>query len=223
MGLLARAEDNLVDYDSMTIQELLALDESLTWVFAGDSITHNADYTSGMNSYADYFEQRLYELGRDGDAVINTAWGGATVKYYLPTNTTSGQGVDDFVTNYKPDVVFLKLGMNDRRSAASVEAFMADYRTVLDAIYAAGKEDGKIPKIILLSTTPRSSDTIYNKDQTNDDTCWPWANAVEELAEEYGLIFVDLMTAFVEEALVLGDDYHHTFFSAASDGATHPN
>ena len=48
------AENN---FDAMTIEQILSQDKSITWVFAGDSITHNAGWSGGMNSYSEWFEQ----------------------------------------------------------------------------------------------------------------------------------------------------------------------
>ena len=59
-GLTVLAADiGVTDYSGKTVTELLNSDENLTWVFAGDSITHNATFTAGMNSYAEWFEQYL--------------------------------------------------------------------------------------------------------------------------------------------------------------------
>ena len=74
---------NLKDYHSMTMEEIFALREDLTWVVTGDSITHNTSFTQGMNSYTEWFEQYLDMTGRGGDTIINTGWGGAVIQDFL--------------------------------------------------------------------------------------------------------------------------------------------
>ena len=39
------------DYHSMSISQILNLGEDLTWVFTGDSITHNGSWTAGYNGW----------------------------------------------------------------------------------------------------------------------------------------------------------------------------
>ena len=81
--------DGITDYDAMDMQTILESDTSLTWVFAGDSITHNGKWTQGMNGYAEWFEQYLYDINRNNDSVINTAWGGADI---LDFQTAENEG-----------------------------------------------------------------------------------------------------------------------------------
>ena len=117
------ADGDIKDYDAMTMEQILASDESLTWVITGDSITHNGGWTAGLNSYGEWMEQYLYDSGRGDDSVMLTGWGGAaTDDFQTAANTNSGQGtkadpgmgIENFITKYNPDVITIKLGMNDR-------------------------------------------------------------------------------------------------------------
>lgn len=218
------------DLHSMRMEEILSLDDSLTWVFTGDSITHNGSWTQGMNGYAEWFEQYLIAAGRGNDSVINTAWGGADIQDFLPLSDTPrgngmiadpGMGIEQFITKYNPDVVFVKLGMNNR--GMSDEDFRTYYELMLKGIYAAGEENGKIPKVIILTSTPVSGDSIYNMEQTDYDSTWRIRDNLEQIAADWGLLFVDLQTAFTQEALVLGSDYAYTFYTDPSDGGLHQN
>lgn len=229
-----------MDYNRMTIEELLDSETALTWVFTGDSITHNANWTQGMNSYSEWFEQYLYDTGRRDDSVILTAWGGSET-YDFQTQETenstkgtdndifngqgsradAGMGLEQMVLKYNPDVVFIKLGMNDGNK--DQETFEKYYNQMLDDIYASGAENGKKPKIVILSPTPHSGETIYSKEEEDKDSSYRFRNYLKGIAEERGVLFCDLATAFMEEALALGADYSHTFFSDPSDGAIHPN
>lgn len=220
----------LKDYHSMSMKEIFTSKEDLTWVMTGDSITHNGSWTQGMNSYSEWFEQYLYDIGRGDDAVINTAWGGADILDFLYEKDTPkgngvkadpGMGLEQFITKYNPDVVTIKLGMNNRDMTTA--NFVRYYKMMLEGIYAEGKKNGKIPKIIILTPTPLSGETILDQEQEDRDSCWRFQKCLKEIAEEYDLLFVDLMTAFTTEATVLGDEYRATFFVDPSDGGIHPN
>ena len=189
----------LKDYHSMSMDEILNASENLTWVFAGDSITHNGSWTQGMNSYSEWFEQYLLIADREDDAVINTGWGGADIQDFLYYDDTpkgngaksdAGMGLEQFITKYNPDVVFVKLGMNNR--AMSTAEFAKNYKLMLDGIYAEGKKNGKIPKIILITPTPLAGETLLNQDRTDQASCWRFQKCLKQIAKEYDLLFVDL-------------------------------
>ena len=219
-----------VSYHDMSMSQLLALEEDLTWVFTGDSITHNGGWTGGYNDYAAWFEKYLYDIGRGDDTLINTAWGGAAIDHFQPTRSgDDGMGLEQFVTKYNPDVVFIKLGMNNR--TMSDGDFASKYNAMLDGIYAAGEANGKKPKIILLSPTPLSgefgiSSGEFGSDPTTYgyyDSVKRFSNTLSIIASQRGLQFVDLRQAMVDESAVMGDSFHYTFFSDPSDGLIHPN
>ena len=235
------------DYDAMTIPEILEEDKSLTWVFAGDSITHNAPWSGGRNSYSEWFEQYLYDIGRGDDSVVLTAWGGASAYDFQPEGekyiglqsggetygelvgkNDPGATLEHMITKYNPDVVFIKLGFNSRSSYT--ENIVGSYNKMLDELYEDAAELGKKPKVVLLSPTPAVNETYYD-DQVHTETrtreVLDSVKRVRDLyagiAEERGLDFCDLRTAFIEESLRLGEDYSRTFYSDSSDGAVHPN
>lgn len=223
-----------VDVDAMSWEEIFAGGDALTWVFAGDSITHCGNWSQGMNSYSEWFEQYLYDAGRRNDSVILTAWGGADIYDFQTVENTPGDngaannpgmGIEQFITKYNPDVVFIKLGMNDRYKDNAT--FLQYYQQMLSSTYELCLAQGKIPKIVLLSPTPVSGDSAYNRDEGQNEadssTTWRQRDLIAQIAADNGLTFVDLQTAFTSEALTLGADYHRTFFSDPSDGALHPN
>lgn len=233
---LAKAGE-IKDYDAMSISDILESDEELTWVFAGDSITHNATFTAGMNGYGEWFEQYLNASGRDEDSVIISAWGGADIYDFQTKENTPlgsgtydypGMGLENFVTKYNPDVVFIKIGMNDRYK--TTEEYTKYYNMMLDSIYSICKSEyGKVPKIILLTPTPTAAESVYDDMnaastvEENWDSTLRHCNTVKAIAKERGLISVDLREAFMDEQLRLGDDYFATFFRDPSDGGIHPN
>lgn len=224
------APEELTDYHAMTMEEILRTEEPLTWVFAGDSITHNAVWSQGMNSYSEWFEQYLYEIDRRDDSVVLSAWGGADIyDFQTYENTPSGNGakadpgmgLENMITKYDPDVVFIKLGMNDR--GKTQETWESYYNLMLDGIYEKGAENGKKPKIVLLTPSPLSGETIYNTEEEDTDSVWRFQRYLTGIAAERGLLLCDLVTAFTQEAVALGSDYASTFFTDPSDGGIHPN
>lgn len=235
-GTVQAADATAKDYNSMTMEQILDSNESLTWVFAGDSITHNGSWSQGMNSYSEWFEQYLYDINRGDDSVVLTAWGGADIydfqyKENTPGNNgatnNAGMGLENMITKYNPDVVFIKLGMNDR--GKTTEEFEKYYNMMLDGIYTEGAKKDKIPKIVILTPTPLSGENLYD-DSVNpnpsyriQDNTLRHRNALEKIASERGLLFCDLRTAFLEEQIRLGEDYRRTIFSDPSDGGIHPN
>ena len=220
----------LKDYHSMTMEEIFAQKEDLTWVITGDSITHNGSWTQGMNSYSEWFEQYLYMTGRGDDSVFNTGWGGADIQDFLYEKDTPkgngvfadpGMGLEQFITKYNPDVVTIKLGMNNR--SMSDADFIKYYNKMLDGIYAEGKKNGKIPKVVIITPTPMSGETLTNQEQTDKDSCWRFQRILENIAQERELLFVDLQTTFCTMATQMGGDYRATFYIDPSDGGIHPN
>ena len=221
----------LRDYHSMTMEEIFDLNEDLTWVMTGDSITHNGSWTQGMNSYSEWMEQYLYMIGRGDDSVINSGWGGADIRDFLYDHETPngngakadpGMGLEQFITKYNPDVVTIKLGMNNR--SMSDADFIKYYNMMLEGIYAEGKKNGKIPKVIILTPTPMSGENMTNQDQTDEDSCWRFQRILQKIANERELLFVDLQTAFCTTSTQMGGgEYRSTFYIDPSDGGIHPN
>lgn len=221
----------LKDYHSMTMEEIFDLNEDLTWVMTGDSITHNGSWTQGMNSYSEWMEQYLYMIGRGDDSVINSGWGGADIRDFLYDHETPngngakadpGMGLVQFITKYNPDVVTIKLGMNNRSMSDS--DFIKYYNMMLEGIYAEGKKNGKIPKVIILTPTPMSGENMTNQDQTDEDSCWRFQRILQKIAGERDLLFVDLQTAFCTASTQMGGgEYRSTFYIDPSDGGIHPN
>lgn len=238
--IVARA--GITDYDSMSISEIMSSQNDLTWVFVGDSITHNATYTAGMNGYAEWFEQYLNSHQRSGDTLVITAWGGADIyDFQTDANTVgsngikedAGMGIYNMITKYNPDVISIKIGMNDRYK--TTDEYVTYYQKMLDSIYDICKTQyNKIPKIIINTPTPISSENMYDDskaesmDESNWDSTLRHCKALESIVKKYNdggkhQIFCNLREAFVDAQLQLGDDYFATFFRDPSDGGLHPN
>ena len=241
--------DGIVDYDAMDVQTILKREDSLTWVFAGDSITHNNQWTQGMNSYVEWFEQYLYDIKRNNDSVINTAWGGSDIlDFQTEENTTgtngtasdAGMGIENFITKYSPDVVFINVGMNDRDQ--TTEDFKSRYETMLASLYEISyKTNKKIPKVVMIAPTPVSSENVYddlwdskqdkNSQTASDehyDSTLRLRNALNDIVTAckeggYQVLFSDFRSGFLNKAVEIGVDYSHMFFTDPADGIIHPN
>ena len=217
-----------VNYDELSMSQIINRDEKLTWVVAGDSITHNGSWSEGMTSWGEWIEQYVYDIGRTHDTVVVNGWGGAKLDHYQPGYTGDvGMGTNNFITKYNPDVVFIKLGMNNRPDSKST--FTTKYKAILDEIYRAGEANGKAPKVVLLTSTPLAGETATDLDYPGQDSVNRQVAWMNEMVASYNsangrhIQVVDLRNAFVAERDVLGDDWYSTFFFGPSDGAIHPN
>lgn len=162
----------------LRIREWLAdLATPLTWVFTGDSITHGAFHTYGQRDYTELVSERLrWELGRSRDCIIKTGVSGWKIGNLL-------QEMDRNVLRHAPQIVSINLGMNDcNGGAGDVANFKASYRTALDRIVS--QTDAAL---ILHAPNPIIT--------AKDDPLWKdlpfFAEAVRELASEYGTVLVD--------------------------------
>lgn len=103
----ADAPSNRGKADYALMQALTARKEPVTWVFAGDSITHGCMHTDYLRNYQEHFTQALKATPeRARDTVVNTGVSGATTRELM-------EYFNAWVADYQADVVFLCFGMND--------------------------------------------------------------------------------------------------------------
>jgi acyl-CoA thioesterase-1 len=124
------------------VKKVLASERPAKWLFYGDSITHGALHTFGQRDYVELFSERVrYELGRSMDVVINTAISGNTTRDLLET-------FDWRVAQFKPEVVFIMVGMNDcnKLNHVDAETFRANLRELVHKI-------DHLPALPILQTT----------------------------------------------------------------------
>jgi acyl-CoA thioesterase I len=123
--------------------ELLSRPRPVTWLFTGDSITQGAVHTRGHRDYTQLFKERLGELGRNEDVVINTAVGGKTV-------TWCAQEVHDRVLRFEPQAVFCMFGTNDSAAGGEgLSGFTHAYERLIGALRGAS-----IMALVLQTPTP---------------------------------------------------------------------
>ena len=124
------------------IIELLNKEEPLTWIFYGDSITHGGLHTMGWRDYTEIFAERVrYEMERVQDIIINSAIRGNTTRDLI-------EGFEWRVGRFKPDIVFIMIGMNDSNDQRSVD--ITEYSRNLNEIVKYIQNIGAIP---ILQTT----------------------------------------------------------------------
>ncbi|WP_255307044.1 GDSL-type esterase/lipase family protein [Paraliobacillus sp. PM-2] len=116
-GIPVNSSQLELDSLAQAIKDKFKSNESIKWLFAGDSITHGALWTFGYDSFPQLFEKRIRtEMGRTSDIVINTGVSGATTTEFLANKQLR-------LNRYNPDVVFVMFGMNDVTSGMSTMEF----------------------------------------------------------------------------------------------------
>jgi len=116
------------------VKTLLSRKEPVKWLFYGDSITHGALHTWGWRDYTEHFRERVrFELGRTMDIVLNTAISGNTTADLLESFPWRAE-------SFKPDAVFVMIGMNDsvpeHALAISPEQFVKNLELLADKFAA---------------------------------------------------------------------------------------
>lgn len=160
------------------IQERLASDKPITWLFMGDSITHGALWTYGYDDFTELFEKRLRnEMGRTGDIIINTGVSGATTEEFL-------QNKDSRCFRYDADIVFIMLGMNDCVTL-SVELFEANLKETI-------KEIREVNEIAILMTPNVAPGRLH--------VLPPYIEAIRKVAKEENVMLIDHFKEWGERA-----------------------
>lgn len=190
-------------------------DDSLTWLFMGDSITHGAAYTLGQDTVAQSFEKYLKDdLKRSKDIVINTAVSGATVNGANEKDTDSStlKHIQARLNDYNPDVISIMLGTND--IVRTREFYKTNLKTLVD------KAKEKTDIVVLRSPLP----TQWTD---RDPKCKEFTEVMKEVAYERDCIFIDQYTPFydiVSKYPYMYQDQYHIYGDnwAFTKGALHP-
>ena len=112
--------------------ELLDREGPVTWLFCGDSITQGARHTRGLRDYTQLFRERLGEMARNEDIVLNTAVGGWSLAALEPR-------LEERILRHRPNVVLLMFGTNDAAAGrGGLDAFTGRYDAILGRIRDAG-------------------------------------------------------------------------------------
>ncbi|WP_299276510.1 SGNH/GDSL hydrolase family protein [uncultured Georgenia sp.] len=109
-------------------RELVQAAEPRTWSFIGDSVTAASWHTWGGRGYPELFHERLRELGRVRDVVVNAAVSGWRVE------DLDGD-LEHVCLRHHPHAVVIGTGLNDTKGGADgVGAFVSTYRRVVERI-----------------------------------------------------------------------------------------
>ncbi|MEW1953971.1 SGNH/GDSL hydrolase family protein [Terrabacter sp. NPDC080008] len=171
--------DEYARRDADRIREILS-GPPVTWVFLGDSITQGVKHTHGHRGYVEHFTERVRgELGRLGDAVVNSGVSGATTEDLLPEfHWRAGR--------FAPDVVFVLFGTNDMVAG---EDGVRGFRYRLDQIVQRSRDVGAT---VVLQTPP----PVLDEGQRNPHLLGLYAQAVREVADDLGVLLVDHLAAW---------------------------
>ena len=194
--------DEYARRDADRLREILS-GPPVTWVFLGDSITQGVKHTHGHRSYVEHFTERVRgELGRRGDAVVNSGVSGATTEDLLPEfHWRAGR--------FAPDVVFVLFGTNDMVAG---EDGVRGFRYRLDQVVQRSRDVGAT---VVLQTPP----PVVDEGQRNPRLLALYAQAVREVADDLGVLLVDHAAAWQAAAAGAGAEVAP---SGWLDDAFHP-
>lgn len=183
-----------------TIKQLLRSPEPVKWLFYGDSITHGALHTLGQRDYTELFAERVrFELGRVMDVVINTAISGNTTRQLL-------EGFEWRVTQFRPHVVFLMIGMND--CSALNDLSLEQFESNLNEL--AERTEALDARLVLQTTCPILPGTAPDREPHFDG----YMDAIRRVASQRGHPLIDHTKFWHEHA-----DRHFFWMS----NSFHPN
>lgn len=184
------------------IKNIIARKEPIIWVFTGDSITHGALHTYGWRSYVEHFQERVrFEMRRYTDIVINSGISGDTMKGILARDEWR-------IFQFKPNVVSLKIGMNDCKDGENGLSFFKD--SLKKLIEKTQKQ-----KIILLLNTPNLIQ--FELDKTRQSLPL-YVEAIREIANEYKIPLTDHYEHWLKETKGAA-----RLQMWLNDGSIHPN
>ncbi|MGO1973120.1 MAG: SGNH/GDSL hydrolase family protein [Propionibacteriaceae bacterium] len=173
-------------HDSGPIADLLRRmsdNAPMTWNFIGDSVTAAGWHTFGHRGYVELINERLRELWRRSDIVINAGHSGWQVEQLR-------DDLDRIALRFSPDVTVIGVGINDtKKGADGTVQFKESYRQVVSRLRAAGVQH-------VISQTPNTS--LPTAPDHVLDHLHHYVAATRELADELGTILIDHHLAWQE-------------------------
>jgi lysophospholipase L1-like esterase len=159
------------------VKALLISEKPVKWIFCGDSITHGALHTFGCRDYVEIFAERVrFELDRTTDVIINTAINGDTSRGLL-------KGFNWRIVQFKPDVVFVMIGMNDcdQQNGITLEEFGSNLNSLVQQI-------GDIGALTVLQTTCPILPDLFPERETHFAS---YMDVVRHAASDHELPLID--------------------------------
>ncbi|MGO1406952.1 MAG: SGNH/GDSL hydrolase family protein [Brachybacterium sp.] len=158
------------------LQDRMAQDEPMTWSFIGDSVTAAGWHTFGHRGYVELVNERLRELGRRADIVINaghSGWQVGSLQSDLPR----------IALRFSPDVVVIGIGINDTKNGLEgLAPFKQGYRSVVERLREAGVEH-------IIAQTPNG--TLPTAPDHVVEHLSAYSAAIRKLADELDIPLVD--------------------------------
>jgi lysophospholipase L1-like esterase len=175
--------DEYARRDADRLREVLG-GPPVTWTFIGDSITQGVVHTHGWRNYVELFSERVRgELGRLGDAVINSGVSGSTAQDLLTEfHWRAGR--------FAPDVLLAMFGTNDMLDS---EEGVRGFRFRVDQIVQRGRDVGAT---VVLQTPP----PVLAEGARTPELMALYAATVREVAEDLGVVLVDHAAAWEKAA-----------------------
>lgn len=181
--------DEYVRRDADRLRDVLA-GPPVTWTFVGDSITQGVAHTHGWRNYVELFAERVRgELGRRGDAVINSGVSGSTANDLLAE-------FDWRAGRFAPDVLLVMFGTNDMTDD---EEGVRGFRYRLDQIIQRSRDVGAT---VVLQTPP----PVRPEGARTPELMAQYAATVRDVAEGLGVVLVDHAAAWSRAAKEAGAD-----------------
>lgn len=158
------------------LRDRMADETPMTWSFIGDSVTAAGWHTFGHRGYVELVNERIRELFRRADIVINAGHSGWQVERL-------SEDLERIALRFHPDVTVIGIGINDtKKGADGVGAFRDGYRDVVGRLRAAGVAH-------IISQTPNG--TLPTAPDHVLEHLDAYAQATRELSDELGTILVD--------------------------------
>lgn len=187
-------ENNKNKADFNALHALLLENRCVTWLFAGDSITHGCMHTGYWQNFEELFEKyiKLSADIRRNDIVINTGVSSATA-------ADMTEHFEEWITQPDADAVFLCFGTNDCATDGMTTEIFKEH--MLNAIHTL-RAKGVIP----ILQTPNVS---YRQEPLK-----PYVEEMRKIAEEENVLLIDVNK--------LWEDNLDTTADMLNDGL-HPN
>jgi len=106
----------------------------------------------------------------------------------------------DEITASQPDKIFIMIGTNDLAKLKTVEEILVNYQTILDRIGADSPETG----VYIQSVLP-TEDAVHTTRKNTD--IMAINRGLEKIADQRGLVYIDLFTPFATEENKLNKEY----------------
>ncbi|WP_162848455.1 GDSL-type esterase/lipase family protein [Paenibacillus nanensis] len=163
------------------------------FVFAGHDWT-SAGASKGYRNYIQHFEERVRwenagSAAQRQNFMLNTGINGMTASELL-------DAFESRIATFSPKTVFLMLGPGDAKAGTAIPQFKNEVLELADRVRSIGATP-----VLQTGTAPLAA--------SNRGIAAPYADAMEEVAEQEGLLLIDhyaTWSAYTDLAAITGDD-----------------